>query len=230
MKDSHDLAHVELESKHAGMKELRKMLKALASALSALCSEGKIPQDSQNLLQNNQFNLPGPVGGAPVLGWRPFGGGYIHDPSGGRISFGSTDAYAVRMHNTEWKESRGAMQLVILDQDEPAAVVVSGWSKSLDISGAADSGYAIYIDISFKDGKRLWGYTISFDTGTHGWQFKAGVIDPEVGKQSQAQVHQPTQTRRLSVCFLYTLTRATEECVYFLPCILLCILLLSQSS
>jgi hypothetical protein len=46
---------------------------------------------------------------------------------------------------------------------------------------AADSGYAIYIDISFKDGKRLWGYTISFDTGTHGWQFKAGVIDPEVG-------------------------------------------------
>jgi hypothetical protein len=29
---------------------------------------------------------------------------------------------AVRMHNNEWKESRGAMQSVILDQDEPAAV------------------------------------------------------------------------------------------------------------
>ena len=36
--------------------------------------EGKIPTTSQNLLQNSQFNLPGPVGGSPVLGWRPFGG------------------------------------------------------------------------------------------------------------------------------------------------------------
>ena len=51
-------------------------------------------------------------------------------------------------------------------------MVVSGWSKALDVSGAGDSGYAVYIDILFKDGKRLWGYTISFDTGTHGWQFK----------------------------------------------------------
>lgn len=184
MKDSHDLAHVELESKHDSMKELRKMLKALATSLDSLCRDGKIPQNSKNLLQNSQFNMPGPVGGAPVLAWRPFGGGYVHDPSGGRISYGSEDAYAVRMHNAEWKESRGAMQSVILDQDEPAAVVISGWSKALDVSGAVDSGYAIYIDISFKDGKRLWGYTISFDTGSHGWQFKAGVIDPEVAIHS----------------------------------------------
>ena len=52
------------------------------------------------------------------------------------------------------------------------------------MSGAGDSGYAVYIDILFKDGKRLWGYTISFDTGTHGWQFKAGVIDPDVAIHS----------------------------------------------
>ena len=44
--------------------------------------------------------------------------------------------------------------------------------------------YAIYIDIAFKDGTRMWGYTISFETGTHGWQFKAGVIDPEVAIHS----------------------------------------------
>jgi hypothetical protein len=59
-------------------------------------------------------------------------------------------------------------------------VVVSGWSKAEKVSGSMDSGYAIYIDIAFKDGTRMWGYTIAFETGTHGWQFKAGVIDPEV--------------------------------------------------
>ena len=40
------------------------------------------------------------------------------------------------------------------------------------MSGSVDSGYAIYTDIAFKDGSKLWGYTISFDTGTHGWQVR----------------------------------------------------------
>jgi hypothetical protein len=77
-------------SKHDSMKELRKMLKALASSLDSLCREGTIPQNSKNMLQNSQFNLPGPVGGAPVLGWRPFGGGYVHDPSGGALQVESS--------------------------------------------------------------------------------------------------------------------------------------------
>ena len=46
------------------------------------------PEQSESL-QNSQFNLPGPARGSPVLGWRPFGGGYVHDPSGGRIAYGS---------------------------------------------------------------------------------------------------------------------------------------------
>ena len=81
-------------------------------------------------------------------------------------------------------------QLVVLAQETPSAVVVSGWSKAEKVSGSMDSGYAIYIDIAFKDGTRMWGYTISFETGTHGWQFKAGVIDPEVAIHS-LQVRTP---------------------------------------
>ena len=30
----------------------------------------------------------------------------------------------------------------------------------------------------------MYGYSVSFDVGTHTWQFKAGVIDPIVGIES----------------------------------------------
>jgi hypothetical protein len=41
MKDSHDIAHVELELEQDALREMRKMLKALASTLNNLCKEGK---------------------------------------------------------------------------------------------------------------------------------------------------------------------------------------------
>jgi len=182
MKDSHDMVHVELEYEHDSQKELRKMLKALANSLAGLCKEGKLPLHSRNLLQNSQFALS--AGAGAVQSWRPFGAGYVHDQQGGRISLGNTDSYALKLVNVDWKESKGATQTVVLDQTEPNAIVVSGWSRAEKVSGAADSGYAIYIDLAFKDGTKLWGYTIPFDTGTHSWQFKAGVIDPEVAIHS----------------------------------------------
>ena len=55
---------------------------------------------------------------------------------------------------------------------EAQAVVVSGWSRAEKVSGSADSGYAIYADIAFKDGTKMWGYSIPFETGTHPWEFK----------------------------------------------------------
>jgi len=184
MKDSHDIAHVELEFEQDALREMRKMLKALASSLSTLCKEGKLPIHSKNLLINPQFSVPGKMSNTPVQGWRPYGSGYVHDAEGGRIGYGSLDSYSLKMTNSDWRDSRGATQMITLDQETPSAVVVSGWSKAEKVSGSLDSGYSIYIDIAFKDGTKLWGYTIGFDVGTHGWQFKAGVIDPEVAIQS----------------------------------------------
>ena len=46
--------------------EMRKMLKALANTLKALCAEGKLPEHSRNLLVNPQFATPGGVAGMPV--------------------------------------------------------------------------------------------------------------------------------------------------------------------
>eukprot|EP00899_Mesostigma_viride_P005769 jgi/Mesvir1/15193/Mv06430-RA.1 len=181
MKESHDVAHNELASEQDSIRELRKMLKALASSLSVLCKAGKLPSKSRNLLQNPLFSLPGNTADSPAQSWKPYGLGYIHDHGHGRMqSVDHTDAYCVHMLNADTRDARGATQQVVLDQPVPSAVVVSGWSRAEKVSGSVDSGYAIYIDIAFKDGTKLWGYTINFDVGSHDWQFKAGVIDPDV--------------------------------------------------
>ena len=200
MKGSHDHASVALKAEQNQVAELRKMLRALANSLHMLCREGKLPAESKNLLVNSAFHYPGKaeagavVGGGfgaagavasqsaanTVMGWKSYGDGYVHDAGAGRIGYGSADSYALRMSNHDWRDSRGATQQVVLNQQQPTAVVVSGWSRAEKVSGTADSGYAIYVDIIFRDGTKLWGYAVPFDTGTHGWQFKAGVIDPDV--------------------------------------------------
>jgi hypothetical protein len=62
MKDSHDVVHKELEQEQMALGEMRKMLKALANTLKALCAEGKLPEHSRNLLVNPQFATPGGAG------------------------------------------------------------------------------------------------------------------------------------------------------------------------
>ena len=59
MKDSHDVAHAELVLEQDALKEMKKMLKALASTLRALCKEGTLPEHSRNLLLNPQFASAG---------------------------------------------------------------------------------------------------------------------------------------------------------------------------
>ena len=66
MKDAHDVVHLELEQEQTALGEMRKMLKALANTLKALCAEGKLPEHSRNLLVNPQFATPGGVAGMPV--------------------------------------------------------------------------------------------------------------------------------------------------------------------
>ena len=81
---------MELEAQNDSEKELRNMLRALASSLHSLCEDGKLPMHSVNKLQNNQFAEGNPDGTLAV--WRGYGVGYHHDPVGGRISYGSTDS------------------------------------------------------------------------------------------------------------------------------------------
>ncbi len=84
--------------------------------------------------------------------------------------------------------SLGASQNVIVNQQEPAPLVIEGESKALNVSGASDSDYSLYVDITYQDGTNLWGQVARFDTGTHDWQFSRYVIEPTKPVRS-ANVH-----------------------------------------
>lgn len=185
MKESHDKNGQFLEiEKHTAF-ELQKVVKAMSSSLQTLCQEGKIYQKANNLLTNPSFSYSGD-GDHPTMGWKQFGEGYLHDSSGGRVQvergngYSAYDTFGIKMASTDWRRTYGAVQEIALNQNHPEAVVISGWSKADQVSGNIDGGYAIYVDIVFTDGSVKWGYTIPFDVGTHSWQFRAGVIDPDL--------------------------------------------------
>jgi hypothetical protein len=55
---------------------------------------------------------------------------------------------------------------------------VRGFSKCEDVTGAPDASYSVYVDIYYADGTKLYGQTMNFATGTHGWQMMERTIEP----------------------------------------------------
>jgi len=186
MKSSHDLSQKDLKNEQTKTLETQNMLKALASSIHSVCQDGQLPATSKNRLLNADFQLGSSMEeGYPTQGWKPFERGYQVDFHGGRASAEGTPPrqsgnQAIRVTNTDWRQSSGATRQVVLNQDRPGAVVVSGWSKAEKVSGHPDGGYALYIDVVYQDGSKLWGHEIPFDVGTHDWQYKSSVLDTDV--------------------------------------------------
>jgi len=119
-----------------------------------------------NLIQSPGFE-------AGAAGWAAFGAGY--DMAAGQGRDGSD---ALTCARPEGGEAYGASQSVRLDQGVPTPIRVEAQSKAVDVSGVADSGYAIYCDLTYTDGTPLWGQTAAFSTGTHDWQRREVLIVP----------------------------------------------------
>lgn len=75
--------------------------------------------------------------------------------------------------------SAGALQTITLNQKTPAAILVRASSRAAGVSGAPDAGYSLYVDCYCQDGKKIYGQTIRFDTGTHDWQSGEIRVVPE---------------------------------------------------
>lgn len=73
----------------------------------------------------------------------------------------------------------GATQTIELRQTRPAPIIISGWSRAENVSGAADSNYALYADLIYADGTHLYGQVAPFSTGTHDWEQKSVTIHPQ---------------------------------------------------
>ena len=100
--------------------------------------------------------------------WRPWKQGFVRDGKTFRCSIGPSG-------NGE----AGAVQSIELDQERAEPIVASAWSRAEGVTGSADNGYALYLDITFRDGTHAWGRAAAFATGTHDWQRRQVVFVPD---------------------------------------------------
>ena len=124
-----------------------------------------------SLLRNGDFEQTRDGQGP---GWSAAPKGYRAAPGEGRG--GST---ALRAENPATQGHAGASQTLTLNRTHAAPLIVRGWSKAENVSGSADSGYSLYVDLVYADGTPLWGQTGNFRCGTHDWQPAEFIIMPD---------------------------------------------------
>ncbi len=90
----------------------------------------------------------------------------------------------------------GASQDVMVDQEEPGPVTVSGWLKAEGVEGSNPRDLSLYADVLLRSGEWDFGEIASFEGGTHDWQQATHTID----------VDQPVQMVRLHCLFRHGYT------------------------
>ncbi len=106
-------------------------------------------------------------------GWRSWENGYQREPA-----IVHSGRYAIVCRNRKVAAARGAVETIPLNQRVATPVIAGAWSRCAHISGSPDSGYSLYLDITYQDGTHLWGQTGDFSTGTHGWEYRQVVVRP----------------------------------------------------
>jgi hypothetical protein len=109
-----------------------------------------------------------------AAGWAAWQRGYRLAAGEGRGG-----SRAITCENRGGAGEYGASQTLILDRASAAPLVVRGWSRAEGVSGSPDSGYSLYVDLTYTDGTPLWGQTAEFRCGTHDWEPRDVVIVPE---------------------------------------------------
>ncbi len=78
--------------------------------------------------------------------------------------------YTCDAHREGSEPRYGVAWTLQLNQTHPAPIYFAAESQATDVSGGADSNYAIYADLIYTDGTPEWGVTVPFGVGTHDWQ------------------------------------------------------------
>lgn len=114
------------------------------------------------------------LAGGTIETWRGYGAGFGTAVGAGRQ--GSVAATCRRAGAAD--PATGLVQTVTLDQVRPTPVQVVAWSRAEQVSGGADSNYALYCDLLYTDGTPLWGQAATFATGSHDWARAEVLISP----------------------------------------------------
>ena len=104
-----------------------------------------------------------------------YGWGHGYEPS---AYAGRNNSRGVRCAATDPGEQHGASQPIRFDPPVSTPMRITGWSRAEAVDGAADNGYAIYLDITYHDGDHLWALTSCFSVGTHDWEQRKLVYAP----------------------------------------------------
>ena len=107
----------------------------------------------------------------PLAVWRFYDAGYNVATNAAHGGVRSLECVA-----TNQTEVHGGYQTIVLNQSNPKALKLSGWSKAQNVAGTSDSNYSVYLDIYYQDGTWLYGQTIPFSTGTHNWEYQERLI------------------------------------------------------
>jgi hypothetical protein len=134
---------------------------------------------SPSPLSNGGFEIVDPGNAAQAASWGAYVSGYAIDSSVAHSGMSSA-----RCESAGGNAGYGAVANVTLNQKTPAPIVVSGWSRAQNVSGAPDSDYSIYVDLSYVDGTPLYGQTSAFETGTDDWRMRHVLIIPTKPVQS----------------------------------------------
>jgi len=108
-----------------------------------------------------------------VEGWSSYGEGYGIDEE-----VKHWGKRSIRCEADTAKEL-GASQTVVLNQKEAKPLLVKAWSRAEGVSGEEDINYAIYVDLYYRDGTPQWALTTPFSIGTHDWEERELLIDPQ---------------------------------------------------
>lgn len=142
------------------------MLGGLFGMFGAVAAELKTPQETDNLIARPGFEASEP---ALKSAWSSGGSGYQVD----RAEKHSGNQ-SIRLVATG--KGEGALAICTLPVARirtPTMLIISGWSKAMDVTGAADGHYAIYVDVNYTDGSNLYGPNVPFSTGTHDWEYRS---------------------------------------------------------
>lgn len=92
---------------------------------------------------------------------------------------GRDGSNAMACERREGQGEFGASQTLALNRTNLAPLIIRGFSKAENVSGSADNGYSLYVDITYDDGTTLWGQTANFRCGTHDWERREFVLLPD---------------------------------------------------
>ncbi|MCW3060997.1 MAG: hypothetical protein JWQ02_2818, partial [Capsulimonas sp.] len=122
---------------------------------------------------NGGFEQPDAQAPAKISGWTSYGDGYEMDT---QTHHGG--ANSLRRQNLGGGQTGGAFVAWNVNQTRTLPILISGWSKALDVDGVTDNDYSVYVDVNYTDGSSLWGQTAPFETGTHDWKRQQLMLFP----------------------------------------------------